>query len=237
MSTDLLSPAAVTEEFAPVISELKSLVRNHLLHFRLEVGRVILDGFFGGDLGAYADRSNTKQSKFSEFLTRNALELEDLGLKAHLVRQCVQVQIVYRTLPPTVRDELGYSHTLALTKVGDPTMRARLANEAVAKHLTIGVFQDTVDAANAGNWYDTDAATPGVQPKAAPIADSASPKPQAGRMVKQAERWVADAAGFAKDWAGIDAAKVKPTQKARLKAAIGALRAELAALEKKLGEA
>ena len=235
MSTNLAAPPQPTDEFAPLFARLKSLVRNHLLQFRVEVGRVILDDFFEGDLSVYGDRSHDKQKKFSAFLAANQAALEELGLKPHLLRECVHVQIVYRTLPPAVRDQLGYSHTLALTKVGDPTMRARLANEAVAKHLTIGVFQDTVDAANAGNWYDTDAAIPGVQPKSAPAKDPPSPKPQAGRMVKQAERWVADTAGFTKDWAGIDAAKVKPTQKARLKAAIAGLRAELAVLEKKLG--
>ena len=144
---------------APVLATLRNLVRDHLLHFRLEVGRVILDTFFNGSAAAYGDKNPNKESTFNDFLAQNAAELDELGLKPWLLRQCVQVQIVYRTLPSTVRDDLGFSRTLALVKVGDPTMRARLANDALAKRLTLNQFQDVVDSAIAGTWYDTDPAT------------------------------------------------------------------------------
>jgi hypothetical protein len=52
----------VTEDLATVhelppcedmLDVLESLTRNHALAFRLEVGRVLLNAFFGGDGGAY----------------------------------------------------------------------------------------------------------------------------------------------------------------------------------------
>ena len=228
MPTDI-QPAPMTTEFDAVLSSLKSLVRDHLLYFRLEVGRVILDGFFGGDAFAYGDRSTGKQAKFSEFMDTHAEELETYGLKPWLLRECVQVQIVHRTLPPTVRDRLGYSHTLELIRVSDPTKRAKLANAAISQALTVAQFKDTVGAANAGTWYDTDDATPGVQPKQAPVAAAIPVQP--GRLVTQAEKWVDDAKELAAAWASADQSKIKVVQRGRLKIAIGELRAQLDLLE------
>ena len=232
MSTDLATPAT-SNDFSEVLATLRGLVHDHLLFFRLEVGRVILDGFFGGDTFAYRDRSPTKESKFNEFQLQHAEELDALGLKPWLLRQCVQVQIVYRTLPPAVRDQLGYSHTLALLPIGDPTLRAKLANEAISKAMPIGRFEETVAAAKAGTWYDTDDATPGVQPPPAPAVVALAQQP--GRLVTRAEKWLADAQDLAAGWAAVPPDKVTDVQRARLKKVVVALRAQLAELDGKLG--
>ena len=79
MSTNLAAPPQPTDEFAQLFARLKSLVRNHLLQFRVEVGRVILDDFFEGDLSVYGDRSHDKQKKFSAFLAANQAALEELA--------------------------------------------------------------------------------------------------------------------------------------------------------------
>ena len=233
MSTDLQAPTSTTE-FQTILANLKLLVRDHLLYFRLEVGRVVLDEFFGGDAFAYADRSNTKQAKLAEFMDTHAEDLESYGLKPWLLRECVQVQIVHRTLPPTVREQLGYSHILALIGIGDPTVRAKLANAAITQEMSVAQFKDTVGAAKANIWYDTDAQTPGVQPKTPPVPPVYVPQP--GRLVTQVQKWVGDAHILSAGWAALDPTKVRPAQRAGLKQAIAELRAELAALEAKIGE-
>ena len=233
MPTDLQLTTAPTE-FSAVLANLKSLVRDHLLYFRLEVGRVVLDEFFGGDAFAYADRSNAKQAKLAEFMDTHAEDLESYGLKPWLLRECVQVQIVHRTLPPTVREQLGYSHILALIGIGDPTVRAKLANAAITQEMSVAQFKDTVGAAKANIWYDTDAQTPGVQPKTPPVPPVYVPQP--GRLVTQVQKWVGDAHILSAGWAALDPTKVRPAQRAGLKQAIAELRAELAALEAKIGE-
>ena len=233
MPTDL-QLATATGEFSAVLANLKSLVRDHLLYFRLEVGRVVLDEFFGGDAFAYADRSNAKQAKLAEFMDTHAEDLESYGLKPWLLRECVQVQIVHRTLPPTVREQLGYSHILALIGIGDPTVRAKLANAAITQEMSVAQFKDTVGAAKANIWYDTDDQTPGVQPKTPPVPPVYVPQP--GRLVTQVQKWVGDAHTLSAGWAALDPTKVRPAQRAGLKQAIAELRAELAVLEAKIGE-
>ncbi len=231
MSTDLQAPTSTTE-FQTILANLKLLVRDHLLYFRLEVGRVILDSFFGGDSFAYTDRSNAKQTKFTEFLDTHAEDLASFGLKPWLLRESVQVHIVHQTLPPTVPEQLGYTRMLELVRVSDPTKRAQLANAAITQSMTVAQFKDTVGAANSGTWYDTDDATPGVQPKA-PV-QAALPPPQPGRLITQAEKWLNDAQTLAAGWAAVDPTKVKAGQRDRMKKAVAALRTELEALEKKL---
>ena len=198
MPTDL-QPSAATPEFTPVLNDVAALVHDHLLYFRLEVGRVVLDEFFGGDGFAYSDRSYAKQTKFTQFLETYPEQVEAIGLKPWLLRECVQVHIVHKTLPPAVRERLGYSHTLELVRVSDPTKRPQLANAAIAQEMTVRQFRDTVGAASAGMWYDTDDATLGVQPK--PQPEPAVPPPQPGRLVTKTETWVADAQALAAGWA------------------------------------
>jgi hypothetical protein len=231
MPTDLqLSPQAIPA--SEILNELAALTRDHLLHFRLEVGRVILQHFFGGSSAAYSDKDHTKEAKFADFLSDNAADLALLGLKEHTLRQCVALRTVYRSLPTAAQDRLGYSRTLALVAMADPSTRAQLALAAVDRQWTVAELKQGIDAATAGLWYDTDPQTPGVQ--ALPIELPAA-RPQApGRLVARAEKWAAEFEAFANGWAGVPAGKASKLQQARLKRALTVAVARLQAMAAQL---
>ena len=230
MPTDL-QPAVTTNDFAPVLSELAALTRDHLLQYRLEVGRLILDQFFGGSLEACSDRSHAKQTRFADFLGQHPAELDRLGLKEHTLRQCVAVRTVFLGLPPAAKEQLGYTRTLALTRMAEPTTRARLALAAVAENWTVAELKQTIDAARAGHWYDTDPLAAGVQARPAP-ADAEAPRPpQPGRLVVRAEKWSEEFDAFAAGWASVGATRPTRFQRLRLKNALAAAIARLQTLQ------
>ena len=227
MPTDL-QPAANTPDLPPILTELATLTRDHLLHYRLEVGRVILDHFFSGSTTAYSDRDHNKETKFSDFLNTYAADLEILGLREHTLRQCVGLRTVYMSLPPSAQADLGYTRTLALVRMPDPTTRAKLALTAIAQGWSVAELKQTVDAAKAGLWYDTDPETPGVQAK--PLAPETAKPPAPGRLVVQAEKWQAQFTDFATNWSAVAADKPTKLQRTRLKKALGEAIAQLQAL-------
>lgn len=92
--------------------------------------------------------------------------------------------------------------------MSDPTTRAKLALTAIEQNWSVSALKQTVDAANAGLWYDTDPATAGVQDK--PLAAPAAKPPAPGRLVVQAEKWSAQFADFGAGWSSI--AATKPTK-------------------------
>ncbi len=196
------------------LAELAALTRDHLQFYRLEVGRVILDRFFGGDSAAYLDRSNTKSAKFSDFAKAHATDLEFLGLNERILRSCVQLRTVYLTLPPTARETLGYSRTLALTSVDDATKRAQMAKAAIDHNWTLSQLREAIQDDRAGLWYDTDSEIAGVQPPVKAGEAPAAVKPMAaGHFANRAKRWADDANAVAADWTRVDAAKLSKAQR------------------------
>ena len=231
MPTDL-QPLAPNGDYSSVLTELATLTRDHLLHYRLEIGRLILDHFFAGSHAAYSDRDHTKEVTFNHFLVQHGDDLAMLGLKEHTLRQCVALRTVYLALPPGAREGLGYSRTLALVTVADPTQRAQLAQSAVAKNWSVAELKQTVGAAKAGLWYDTEPDTQGVQAK--PLAPPAAKPPAPGRLVARAEKWQAEFGAFAEGWTAVAGAKASALQRARLKKALGVAIGQLQKLDKQI---
>ncbi len=175
---------------------------------------MILDRFFGGDAAAYHDRSNTKSTKFSDFVKTHATNLEFLGLNERILRSCLQERTVYLTLPPTARARLGYSRTLALTSVDDATKQAQMAKVAIDHNWTLSQLREAIQDDRAGLWYDTDNEAAGVQPptKAAEDGDAAKPL-AAGHSANRAKRWADDANAVAADWTQVDASMLSKAQR------------------------
>lgn len=221
------------EEFADVLAELTALSRDMLLAFRLQVGHVILGRFFGGDSRAYHSQNPNKEASFARFV-RNCQEvLIDLGLAGAVVRQCVLARITWDGLPLEVREQLLFSHVVALAGVGDPNARARLAKDTTLGHWSVGKLKAAIDRHQAGEYYDTDPVTPGTQPP--PEKPEAVRQPQAGRMVTQLENAGKQLRGWRETWGTIDQAKVRGPQRQRCLAALAAVKAEVARLEGMLG--
>lgn len=221
-------------DFSDVLAELTVLSRDMLLAFRLQVGQVILDRFFGGDSRAYRSQNPNKEASFSSFISICQEDLADLGLAGPVVRQCVLVRIAWDGLPLTVREKLRFSHIVVLASVADPTARARLAMDTTLQSWSVAQLKLAIDRHQAGEYYDTDPEAPGTQPPA--DKPNSVRAPQAGRMVTQLERAGKDLQSWGQIWEGIDPAKVRGPQRQRCLAALAAVKAEVVRLEGVLGQ-
>lgn len=223
--TELLSDQTLNHDFADVLGTLRSLTRNHLLFYRLEVGKLLLDSFFGGSALDYQDRSPTKAARFTTFYAQHEDELAELGLKEQVLRQCIVTHIVVQTLPAEVAEQLEFSKLVALTKVKDPTQRARLAKTAVDEGWPVSKLREAIDLALDGLFYDVDPEQPGVQLPVQPAPGAAKPKP--GVVIKRVERWVKDAAAWADALGQVEAQKLTPAQRERLRQLLDEVRGRL----------
>lgn len=220
-----LAATTTSESFHEILADLRRLSRDHLLFYRLEVGRLLLDRFFHGRAADYRDPSSAKESSFATFTTTCADELRVFGLGERTLRDCILARVVFDTLPSPIRDALGFSHVIELTRVSDASLRARLANEVIAKDWTIRDLHLAIAAAKSGDWYDTDPETPGTQPPA-PRPQSGK-RPQPGRLVARTEKWLNQTDEWSAQWTQVDATKLKLAQRKRAVAAVEALQAKL----------
>lgn len=232
MTTALQAPAD-NSEFTNVLDELRSLTRDHLLVYRVEVGRVLLERFFGGNSAAYLDMDSTKEQRFSRFVGACAAELTAFSLGERTLRNCIRTSIVFHTLPPAAREQLAYSQIVELTRIGDPTLRSRLAVASLAGEWTVLELKEAIGEAKAGIWYDNDDATPGTQPPPLP-PPAAKAAQQPGRLVTRAEKWLDEIDTWSGLWASVDPAKLSRSQHMRVQATVLALRRRLDELERSL---
>ncbi|MFZ4580262.1 MAG: hypothetical protein ACOYOB_17910 [Myxococcota bacterium] len=232
MPTDMTA-ATTNESFSEILGELRALSRDHLLFYRLEVGRLLLDHFFEGSAADYRDNSHTKVNRFTTFATTCADNLRVFGLGERTLRDCILARIVFDTLPGPVRDSLGFSHVVELTRVSDPTMRARLAHAIVDQGWTVQVLQQAIDAAKTGDWYDTDPATPGTQ--APPLPGPKVKRLPPGRLLARARKWVAETDAWSEQWAAVAPGKLTRAQRTQAVEAVEAAKARLDALLRTLG--
>jgi hypothetical protein len=232
MPTDLQPPVS-KDQYADTLAKLAGLSRSMLLAFRLEVGKLILDEFFGGSAHAYRDRNPGKESSFAEFVRTCQAELADLGLAPAVVRQCVQARIAWDGLPQQVRDRLLFSHVVELSRVGDPTARARLAMDTTLQGWTTDQLRDAIARVHAGSYYDTDPEAPGTQPPAETPAPERGYQP--GRLVTQLVKAGEDLQSWRQAWATVDAQKLRGPQRQRMVEAVAALRAQVEQLQAELG--
>ena len=223
---------APTGEFVAVLDQLEQLTRDHQTFFRLQVGGLMLDSFFGGDPAAYLSRDPTKASKYVDFVRACRERLDDLGLGDTVLRRCVVTRIVYDSLPADLAARLRFSHLVELAKVDDGATRSLLATASVDNQWSVDQLRDAVLAARAGRWIDGKPDDPGLQPPPAP--PEPVKKPQAGRVVTRFERSIGDMRAAAAEWRSVDPKKASAEHRKRIEKAVAAFEAEVVALRQGL---
>ncbi|HNC94612.1 MAG TPA: hypothetical protein PKW90_00735 [Myxococcota bacterium] len=222
----------LTPDYQATMGRLAALSRNHLLFFRLEVGRLLLEDFFGGEAEAYQSQDPKKAGgSFYGFVESCGEELREIGLGEQVLRQCIQAHIAVRALPVGTVERLLFSHIVELARVGDGATRSVLAQAAVENQWSSRQLRDAAQAAAAGKWIDGDP-SPGLQP----VAPEEEEKiPQLGRVVSRFERSAEDLDALSSQWEQVASKKLTGAQKLRVKEAIGRLRARLEEMEGRLG--
>ena len=130
MLTELITPAdpaadspadsaALAPVFDALLGELTQLSRNHLLYFRVQVGRSVADALYSGDPAAYHHQASNKDSSLRRFAAHRRDQLADLGLTEATLRQCVRAWFVARDLPDGTLERLVLSHLNLLSQVDD----------------------------------------------------------------------------------------------------------------------
>lgn len=220
---------AIHPAFEQTLHKLEKLSRNHLLFFRLEVGRLILDEFYAGDAVAYQLNDRTKPQRFQEFADACAEQLADIGLGEQVLRQCVVAHVVVRTLPVATVAQLGFSQVVELTRVPDPATRSLLAQATVENGWTARQLRGAAEAAKAGLWIDGDLSQPGLQPPDVRDVPPESAKVlPLGRVVSRFERTVADFDELVGHWQAAAGEKLSKVQRERVRKALAELEARLA---------
>ncbi len=203
-------------DFRSTLARLESLSRNHMIFFRMEVGRLLLEDFFGGDIAAYQSRDPKKAQSFRTFIEQCGPQLSELGLSEFNLRQCVTAHVAVSALPPGTVEKLLFSHVLELARVPDADTRGILALEAVEKHWTSRELRAATDAV-----LGTEAA-----PEPAP--------PQLGRVVSNFEKAVGTIDGLSEQWTQLAGHKLSGRQKQRMLSSLVQLKAKIATIEAQL---
>jgi hypothetical protein len=219
--------------YADLLEQLRLLSRDMLLAFRLQVGKILLDRFYGGDIREYRNTFASKDTSFAAFVRTCPTDLTDLGLGGQVARQCINARVTYDLLPPGVRDGLLFSHVVELARLEDSTTRARLAMDTTQQRWSVDRLKDAIGQLTQGNYYDADSATPGTQPPT-PL-DEPEKKAQPGRLVARLERAVEDLDVWQAEWLAADTEKLRGHQRERFKKALADLKAKVAAMEGVLG--
>ncbi|MBI5610348.1 MAG: hypothetical protein HY902_15835 [Deltaproteobacteria bacterium] len=226
-----LQPAIIQSEFSDAIQVLQKLTRDHERTYRLGVGQYILQRFFGGSAAQFSSKDPGKDSKFSDFLQAHAADLAELDLAETTLRRCVRAHLCHHLLPPTVRDQLGWSALLQISRLGEPNQRARLAMATVSEKWPVAKVKAAVDLAEQNRLWDTEPDQAGLQ-----LPDPKPPAPiQPGRLVTRSEKWGEAIAAWQAEFDQIDPKALGKKEVARLRAAVATVRGQLAELEARLG--
>ena len=217
--------------FGDILDELERLSRQHLLSYRVQVGALLLAQFWDDDPAAFSSRDPGKEVRFNTFFIEHGEDLRRYGLSQRQARNSVRASIVMRTLPVEIREQLFVTQLIELTRLADPTQRARVAQTAVQQNWTVIQLRDAVSAVRAGLPIDADEETPGVQ-VAAPEETIRRPVP--GRLVTRAEKLAEQVDTWSRQWQQADTTRLRPVQRRRLAAAADALEARVVELRKLL---
>lgn len=207
--TDAMQPQAPSPEHLVVLGELEVLARTHLLVHDLAVGKLILERFFAGDPVLFHSRNRHKESSFGNFVAACKDDLEALGQSEERLKKCIRAHIVWRALPPVVKDQLQLSHLVELARCTDPTTRARLALATTQSDWSVQQLRAAVTAAKDAGWDP-------VQPVPDLPDETAKPPLPLRRLTTRGEKLVQTA----EEWLGSmeqrDKAALDTDQRARL---------------------
>lgn len=209
-----MTAIVMPNDFSEMLKQLDELSRNHLLYFRLEVGKLLLQEFYDGDFAAYTNPDHNKPQKFNEFTTTCAEQLAEIGLQEQVLRQCIVAHAVVKTLPEQTVAKLLFSQVVALTRVHDAATRGVLAQATVDNGWTSKQLLDAAKAANAGKWIDGDHKAPGLQPPLPPPVDG---KVTVQRLLSRYEKALATVEVLAEQWKTTGLPNATKVQKGRAK--------------------
>jgi hypothetical protein len=236
------------------MAELARLSRNHLLYFRIEVGRSLSRAFYNDDIELYR-ATNRRDGSFRAFVAAKGEELSDLGLSEALLRQSLRAFFVVKDLPRALVAQLVYSHVVQLTAVEDENTRRLLAQAIVDNRWTGRALQNAIEAVRNGRWPDADPDQPGLQAdEMPPLADSppaadvssgdpppaadegaaAPPAPKPARVVTEFVRTAKDLEALVGVWGAVPVDKLTKSQTKRMRSAVEALEQQLAQLKARL---
>jgi hypothetical protein len=229
----MLLPAPTEKiDFPALLQRLETLSRAHLLFYRLEVGRLILEEIFDGEPEAYLSRDNRKATRFTQFLAEQGEALRELGLGEQVLRQCVTTRIAAASLPPALLERLLFSHLVELSRMADHEKRRFLATLTIEQGWTSRQLRGAVQATAAGLPLDIIPEQPGIQPPQ-PEPEQRRPLP-AGRVITRFEKAADDFEDLGTHWEHLDPASLSSGQRNRIAGSVQRLRARLDALEKRL---
>ena len=233
-------PAPPDPAHVALLERLEALVHKHLLIFRLEVGRAVIDELFDGDLDAWRDRSGHKAASLKRFAAENAERLETLGLDEVAVRRSVQAwSVVFRL--GAIAEQLEFSHAAELARVEDAQTREHLARATVDNGWSVRDLIAAVKAVKQGRWIDGDPGTHGLQPPAPvpppePVPPSTPARPLPGRVLSRVERSAADFAAQIDVWDAVPVERLTPVQRARVSEALDLIEERARRLRARLGD-
>ncbi len=220
----------LSPDFQSTLQRMDDLSRNHLLYFRLEVGRILLEDLFGGDAEAYLSRDHHKNVRFAEFLRQCGDRMRELGLGEQVLRACLTAYIAVAGLPPEVVRQLVFSQVVELARVEDSATRLVLARATIDNKWSSKQLRDAALAAEQNRWIDAKPEVPGLQP---PEVTEVIPAkaPALGHVVSRFERAAEQLDDLSEQWAQVSGKKLSSGQRARMEEALGRLKGKIEALE------
>lgn len=227
--------ANIPNSYEDILDAIEAICRDHLLAYRVELGRLLLDQFWHGDAHAFSRRATPEEARFEDFFASSHDELQRYGISQRQARDSVRVAIVVATLPATLSTRVGVGQVLELTRLHDPSARARVMLAALEHNWSTAQMRDAVDVAMAMPDADAAALAAAVAADADAGDDADASPPAAGRMVARAERLARDVADWSATWRQVDASRLRGGQRQRLQAARAALKSQVAALDALLG--
>ena len=236
--TELL-PSHVTLQapvsFEDILDQLERLAREHLLVYRVRVGGLLLQHFWGGDAAAFSSRAPNKEARFELFFSKYQTDLARYGLSKRQARRSIRASIVVRTLPPAVAERLFLTQVLELSRLADPTQRTRVAIAAIERDWSVQDLRDAVSATQAGLPIAEIGAEIGAETSTTP-PDPPQRQIAPGRLVTQAEKLAGEVDQWATRWQGADTSRLRRPQRLRLAAAVTELEAQVARLRGMLAD-
>jgi hypothetical protein len=166
-----------------VLERILELTLDHMVAYRLEIGRIILDEFFEGDPAAFHDRSPTKPVRFQDFVKTYREKLSDIGLGEQVLRQSVRAHLVVEELGADRARPLTFSHLLTLARVKDGGTRRLLADASARDAWSVAQLEAAAERVEAGQWPDQDLTKPGLQPEPIKPTKPRPPRPTTAKAI------------------------------------------------------
>lgn len=210
-------PASLDPALDRVVTELRRMAHEALVHHAVAVGAYLIDTFFEGSIHAFYQRGRSAGTSFAALLARRGEELAGIGLHANTLRNYIRAFDVWEHLPPVSRAALTPTAFYHLARVRNPIERNRLALEAAQGAWSVREIARAVDEVRAIE-----------APRRAPNASRKSAAQGAAREVIRGARWLESRHEVLQ--------ALTPKSRANLRAEIAQAAARLQALAEALGE-